>query len=61
MQQQDPSFELVGGNFTDEPYGMAIKKGNPEFVKTVNELLKELKDSGEYDKLYEQWMGVKPE
>ncbi|MGV2643574.1 transporter substrate-binding domain-containing protein, partial [Clostridium perfringens] len=37
------------------------KKGNPEFVKTVNELLKELKDSGEYDKLYEQWMGVKPE
>ena len=22
----DPSFELVGGNFTDEPYGMAIKK-----------------------------------
>lgn len=61
MQKQDPSFELVGGNFTDEPYGMAIKKGNPEFVKTVNELLKELKDSGEYDKLYEQWMGVKPE
>ncbi|MGG3283480.1 glutamate ABC transporter substrate-binding protein [Paenibacillus solani] len=61
MQQQDPGFELVGGNFTDEPYGMAIKKGNPEFVKTVNELLKELKDSGEYTKLYEQWMGVKPE
>lgn len=61
MQKQDPNYVLVGGNFTDEPYGMAIRKGDTEFVKTVNEMLKEMKDSGEYDKLYEQWMGVKPE
>ncbi|MWV45899.1 transporter substrate-binding domain-containing protein [Paenibacillus sp. HJL G12] len=61
MQQQDPNYVLVGGNFTDEPYGIAIKKGDAEFVKEVNDLLKEMKSSGEYDKLYEQWMGVKPE
>ncbi|KKO55182.1 ABC transporter substrate-binding protein [Paenibacillus sp. DMB20] len=61
MQKQDPNFVLVGGNFTDEPYGMAIRKGDTEFANTVNELLKELKDSGEYDRLYEFWMGVKPE
>ncbi|MGM1046326.1 MAG: ABC transporter substrate-binding protein [Bacillota bacterium] len=61
MQQQDSNYVLVGGNFTDEPYGIAIRKGDTEFVKTVNELLKEMKDSGDYDKLYEQWMGVKPE
>jgi len=61
MQKQDPNYELVGGNFTDEPYGIAIKKGDAEFVKAVNDLLKEMKESGEYDKLYEQWMGVKPE
>ncbi|MEC0178776.1 ABC transporter substrate-binding protein [Paenibacillus favisporus] len=61
MQKQDPNYVLVGGTFTDEPYGIAIKKGDAEFVKTVNDLLKEMKDSGEYDKLYEQWMGVKPE
>ncbi len=40
---------------------MAIKKGNEDFVKTVNELLQEMKDSGEYEQLYEQWMGIKPE
>lgn len=61
MQKQDPNYVLVGGNFTEEPYGIAIRKGDIEFVNTVNELLKEMKDSGEYDKLYEQWMGVMPE
>ncbi|MEC0241045.1 ABC transporter substrate-binding protein [Paenibacillus dokdonensis] len=61
MQQQDPNYVLVGGNFTDEPYGIAVKKGDADFVAQVNDLLKEMKSSGEYDKLYEQWMGVKPE
>ncbi|MGF7048983.1 putative glutamine transport system substrate-binding protein [Paenibacillus sp. DS2015] len=61
MQQQDPNYVLVGGTFTDEPYGIAIRKGDTEFVTTVNELVKELKDTGEYDNLYEQWMGVKPD
>ena len=61
MQQQDPSYELVGGTFTDEPYGIAIRKGDTEFVDTVNSLLKEMKESGEYDRLYKEWMGVDPE
>ncbi|WP_209848916.1 ABC transporter substrate-binding protein [Paenibacillus sediminis] len=61
MQKQDPNYEIVGGTFTEEPYGMAIRKGDAAFVKTVNDLLKEMKDSGEYDKLYEEWMGQKPE
>lgn len=60
MTKQDPNYVLVGGNFTDEPYGMAIRKGDTGFVGVVNELLKELKTSGQYDKLYEQWMGEKP-
>lgn len=61
MQQQDPNFQLVGGNFTDEPYGIAVKKGSTDLLKAVNDTLADLKSSGEYDKLYEQWLGVKPE
>lgn len=60
MVKQDPNFEVVGGTFTDEPYGMAIKKGDAEFVKYVNTFLSDMKASGEYDKLYEQWIGEKP-
>ncbi|WP_025678295.1 glutamate ABC transporter substrate-binding protein [Paenibacillus massiliensis] len=61
MQQQDPSFHLVGGNFTDEPYGIAVKKGNEALLQAVNDTLTELHSSGEYDTLYEQWFGTKPE
>lgn len=61
MQQQDPNFQLVGGNFTDEPYGIAVKKGSSDLLKAVNDTLAELKSSGEYDKIYKRWLGVKPE
>jgi len=61
MQQSDNNYKLVGGNFTSEPYGMAIRKGDSAFVEEVNTLLKNLKDSGEYDALHEKWLGSKPE
>jgi putative glutamine transport system substrate-binding protein len=61
MQQQDPNYTLVGGNFTEEPYGIAVKKGQTELLQAINGTLKELKSNGEYDKLHEQWLGVKPE
>lgn len=60
MVKQDPGYEVVGGTFTEEPYGIAISKGDAGFVTVVNDLLKELKANGQYDKLYEQWMGEKP-
>ncbi|MEC1158526.1 transporter substrate-binding domain-containing protein [Cytobacillus horneckiae] len=56
MADEDPSFELVGGQFTEEPYGIAIKKGNEDFVEKVNEALKALKDSGEYDEIKDKWI-----
>ncbi|WDH99014.1 glutamate ABC transporter substrate-binding protein [Paenibacillus urinalis] len=60
MMQDDPNFEMVGDIFTDEPYGMAIRKGDQQMVDTVNEMLQEMKDSGEYDELYEKWLGTSP-
>jgi putative glutamine transport system substrate-binding protein len=60
MMKQDPNFVVVGDNFTDEPYGIAIKKGETEFVKYVNGFLTEIKADGSYDKTYEQWIGEKP-
>lgn len=58
MMAQDPGYEVVGEPFTDEPYGIAIKKGETALVDTVNEALKAIKDNGEYDKIYEQWIGT---
>lgn len=55
MASEDDSFELVGGTFTDEPYGIAVKKGEKELVDKLNETLKALVDSGEYDKAFNEW------
>lgn len=60
MAAQDPGYEVVGEPFTDEPYGIAIQKGNVDVVKAVNDTLTELKANGEYDKIYEKWIGKAP-
>ncbi|GGI16279.1 transporter substrate-binding domain-containing protein [Gottfriedia solisilvae] len=56
MAEEDPSFELVGGTFTEEPYGIAVKKGNKELVDELNKALKSLKDSGKYDEIKDKWI-----
>ncbi|WP_018132623.1 ABC transporter substrate-binding protein [Effusibacillus pohliae] len=60
MAKQDPNYRVLEGTFTDEPYGIAVRKGDTEFVKFINDFLKELKSSGEYDKIYQKWIGEKP-
>ena len=60
MQKQDPNYVIAGDIFTDEPYGIAVKKGEAELLQAVNDFLKEYNASGEYDKLYEKWLGEKP-
>ncbi|MBM7693037.1 putative glutamine transport system substrate-binding protein [Peribacillus deserti] len=56
MAEEDPSYELVGGTFTEEPYGIAVKKGNKELVDELNKALKSLKDSGKYDEIKSKWI-----
>lgn len=56
MADEDPSYELVGGTFTEEPYGIAVKKGNKELVDALNKALKSLKDSGKYDEIKDKWI-----
>ncbi|QQT70851.1 transporter substrate-binding domain-containing protein [Brevibacterium casei] len=45
---------------TGESYGIAMKKGNAEMKKVVDETITELRDSGEYDKIYKKWFGTEP-
>lgn len=40
--------------------GIAVKKGNTEMIEKVNKALDEIKQNGEYDKIYEKWFGKKP-
>ena len=44
---------------TEEEYGIAIEKDNVELMLQVNLALQQIRDSGEYDRIYEKWFGAK--
>lgn len=47
---------IVGEPFTQEFYGIAVKKENKELLDKINESLIELKKSGELDQIIDSWL-----
>jgi glutamate transport system substrate-binding protein len=41
VSESDGAFKLVGEQFTEEPYGIGIQKGDVEFCEFINETLQE--------------------
>jgi polar amino acid transport system substrate-binding protein len=42
--------------FSEEPYGLGISLLHPEFVRFVNVVLQQMKDSGAWIKSYDRWL-----
>jgi polar amino acid transport system substrate-binding protein len=57
LQAQDPYTKIVGPRFNDEPYGMAINRGHPEFVRFVNAVLAGMRGNGTWASIYDRWLG----
>ncbi|HUA46305.1 MAG TPA: glutamate ABC transporter substrate-binding protein [Solirubrobacteraceae bacterium] len=57
FQAQDPNTKIVGPSLADVPYGMAISKAHPDFVRFVNGVLAKLRVDGTWRRLYEKWLG----
>ena len=57
LATQDRNTKLVGGIFTEEEYGIGVKKGRPEFVEFVNAVLDEMIKSGRWQQSYDRWLG----
>ena len=53
----DPSVKLVGGLFTDEPYGIGVKKGKTDMQAYINSQLDRMFKDGTWDKIYDQYLG----
>jgi polar amino acid transport system substrate-binding protein len=56
LQAQDPFTEVVGPGLEDEPYGLAISKQHPDFVRFVNAVLAQYESGGGWEKAYKQWV-----
>jgi len=50
-------FELVGDKFTDEPYGIGVKKDDKEFRDFVNDTLEKSYKDGSWKAAYDKTVG----
>ena len=52
-----PSDQLIflDTPFTKEPIAWAIRKNDPDFLKWLNNFLKEIKQDGRFEKMYDKW------
>jgi len=56
IQKSPDQIKLVGEVFTDENYGIAVCKDNPELVNKINTALKALEDEGKLAELEVKWL-----
>src|SRR5205814_8181 len=54
-------WEVVGDFFSEEPYGMAMRKGDLKFKQAIDAGLKNGFESGKYFEIYDKWFGPKGE
>jgi ABC-type amino acid transport substrate-binding protein len=54
-------WEVVGDFYSEEPYGMAMRKGDTKFKAAVDAGLKNGFESGKYFEIYDKWFGAKGE
>jgi len=50
------TLKIVGVPFTEEYYGVAVKKGNSEIIELMNKGIKSVIDSGKAEELKDKWL-----
>ncbi len=55
LAKDNPDLKAVGKPFVPRPYGIAVRKGDAEFIKWVNAELAKMKKDGTYDRLWKKY------
>ncbi|MDO8788207.1 MAG: amino acid ABC transporter substrate-binding protein [Sulfuritalea sp.] len=50
-----PKLKLLEENFGFEPYGIALRKDDPDFKKLIDDTLAGMMKSGEMERIYNKW------
>lgn len=54
--EQDKGTKILPERFTEEPYGMAIKKDAVDLTRFVNGVLERIRSDGTWTRLYDRWL-----
>nr|WP_314461395.1 basic amino acid ABC transporter substrate-binding protein [uncultured Clostridium sp.] len=57
--KENAGLKILDEAFTEEEYAIAVKKGNTELLDKMNAAIKELKDSGELQKIVDKYITAK--
>ncbi|MGB6011295.1 MAG: transporter substrate-binding domain-containing protein [Desulfobacterales bacterium] len=55
-QQGAGKLVFLDQPFTFEPLAWAIKKGDPDFMNWLNNFLRQIRNDGRYDRIYNKWI-----
>ena len=55
LAKENPDLKAVGKPFVPRPYGIAVRKGDTEFITWVNAELAQMKKDGTYDRLWKKY------
>ena len=56
MVAKEKRLQIAGGIFTQEFYGIAIQKNQPELLSQINKSIRRLKQEGELKRIEEKWL-----
>jgi ABC-type amino acid transport substrate-binding protein len=57
MVLQDDTLQILGLEYTTEPYGAGIPEGDAEFKRFIDETITEFIDDGTWQENYDEWVG----
>ncbi|USS85975.1 transporter substrate-binding domain-containing protein [Fructilactobacillus cliffordii] len=60
FSSQSPNVQVVGGTFTNQPYGLAVNKGQTRLQREVDQALVTIRQNGTYERLIKKWFGNIP-
>lgn len=55
-QQGQGKLFFLDTPFTFEPLAWAVNKGDPDFLNWLNNFLRQIKNDGRYDRIYQKWI-----
>ena len=55
-QQGEGNLIFLDEPFTFEPLAWAVRKGDPDFLNWLNNFLRQMKNDGRYDQIYNKWI-----